>query len=275
MTFQHLLVSQQGGIVTARLNRIAERNALNPVLMAELTEFARAHRTRPDIRAIVLAGGPEFFSAGADLAAFFSAGADLGASAVARSGEPLPLLELREMVMVGPDMCRAWEEIEAVTIMAIEGFCVGGACALSLCCDFRIMGAGGMMRLPEVPLGMNMSWRSLPRLTTLVGPARAKRFTFFGEAADARTLFEWGMVDEVVEAGGADAAALRWAERVAQLPPLPVRMAKEAINATANANHHSSSFMDRDQFLLTCGTADLREGMQAFFEKRKPRFEGK
>jgi enoyl-CoA hydratase/carnithine racemase len=61
---------------------------------------------------------------------------------------------------------------------------------------------------------------------------------------------------------------------VAALPPLPIRMTKEAINAAANANHHTSTFMDRDQFLLTFGTQDLQEGIQAFFEKRKPDFKG-
>ena len=78
-------------------------------------------------------------------------------------------------------MCQAWEEIEPVTIAAIEGFCVGGGVALAMACDFRIAGAGAMMRLPEVPLGINMSWRSLPRLATIAGPSRAKRFTIFGE----------------------------------------------------------------------------------------------
>ena len=73
------------------------------------------------------------------------------------------------MVMAGPDMCKAWEEIEAVTIVAFEGYCVGGACALALCCDFRICGAKGRMRLPEVALGINMSWR---RRAVLPGPWR-------------------------------------------------------------------------------------------------------
>ncbi len=261
--YAHLQLAQHGGIVVARLHRPEQRNALNPKLIAELTDFARAHRTRSDLRAVVLAGAPDFFSAGADLD-----------SAGASAAEPPTLLQLRELITAGPDMCQAWEDIEVPTIVAVEGWCVGGACALALACDFRICGAGGRMRLPEVPLGINMSWRSLPRLTTLVGPARAKRFTMFGEFADAQTMLDWGMVDAVVEAGGAEAAAMEWARRLEALPPLPIRMTKEAINATANANHHATSYMDRDQFLLTFLSSDFREGTQAFFDKRKPDFKG-
>lgn len=96
----------------------------------------------------------------------------------------------------------------------------------------------------------------------------------FGDATPAKTLLDWGLADDVVPDGTVDAAALRWAERVSALPPLPVRMTKEAINAAANAQAHATSYMDRDQFLLTLGTADLKEGLSAFFEKRPPRFEG-
>lgn len=156
--YELLQVSENAGVVTVRLHRPDARNALSRQLMGELTDFARATRTRADVRAVVLLGGRQFFSAGADLGEAMANG----------NGQP-SLLELREAVMIGPDMCRAWEEIEAVTIMGIEGYCVGGACALALHCDFRIMGEAGMMRLPEVPLGMNMSWRSLPRLTALIG----------------------------------------------------------------------------------------------------------
>jgi enoyl-CoA hydratase len=262
--YEYLQVTENNGVVLVRLNRPAERNALNRKLMRELTDFARAYRTRPDVRAIVLAGTSTFFSAGADLSE------SRGGEGSARGS----ILEVREAILIGPDMCKAWEEIEPVTIVAIDGYCVGGACALCLCCDFRIMGEGGMMRLPEVPLGMNMSWRSLPRLATLVGPARAKRFTIFGDATDAKTLHEWGMVDDIAPAGEAEATALTWARRISELPPLPVRMSKEAINAAANAHHHASSFMDRDQFLLTLNSKDLQEGISSFFEKRKPQFEG-
>lgn len=258
----HVDVTRDGPVVTVTLNRPAERNALNTNLMRSLTEIAEALRRRSDVLAVILAGGGRNFSAGADLA-------DVGA----RTRAPT-LLEMRERVALGPDMCRAWEDVEAVTIAAIEGYCIGGGCALALACDFRIMGEGAYMRLPEVPLGINMSWRSIPRIAGLAGASRAKRFVIFGEAADADTCLSWGMADEVAKTGEALKIARDWARKVAALPPLPVRMTKEAVNAAVGALHAATSYIDRDQYLLTARSADFREGTSAFFEKRSGDFKG-
>jgi enoyl-CoA hydratase len=268
--YKHLTVDEADGIVTVQLNREPERNALNGRLMKELTEFAQAYRTKSSVRAIILRGSNKFFSAGADLGSVDTDQAGEGSEPVKPN-----LMEMREAILAGPDMCKAWEELEPVTIAAIEGYCVGGAAALVLCCDFRIVGESAMMRLPEVPLGINMSWRTLPRLVAVAGPSRAKRFTIFGEATEAETLLRWGMADEKVADGEAFNEAQRWAQRLAALPPLPVRMTKESVNATANALNHATTFMDRDQYLLTFMSEDFKEGVTAFFEKRTPKFEGK
>ncbi|MDE2487375.1 MAG: enoyl-CoA hydratase/isomerase family protein [Alphaproteobacteria bacterium] len=255
-------VERSGPIVEVALHRPEARNALDNALMEELTEVARLLRLRSDVLAVILTGSPTYFSAGADLK-----------SAGERNARPT-LIETREAIMRGPDLCQAWAEIEPVTVAAIEGYCIGGGCALAVVCDFRVMGRDAYMRLPEVPLGMNMSWRTLPRLVALAGPARAKRFVMFGEAADAAVCLDWGLCDELVEDGQALAAARRWADKVAALPPLPVRMTKEAISAIASAGAHAAIYMDRDQFLLTSRSADYREGVRAFLEKREPRFSG-
>lgn len=255
-------VERRGHVVEVALDRTEARNALNGDLMAELTDVAALLRLRTDVRAVILTGNDSYFSAGADLSA-----------SQQRLAQP-SLIESRRAVMAGPDMCRAWSEIEAVTIAAVEGYCIGGGAALVISCDFRVMGEGAYLRLPEVPLGMNMSWRSIPKIAALVGPSRAKQFVMFGEAVDTAKCLEWGFADEGAEKGGALAAARRWADKVAALPPLPIRMTKEAVNAVTEATAHASIYMDRDQYLLATSSADFREGIAAFREKRLGKFTG-
>lgn len=259
-SLDHVKIEQDGDILTIRISREEARNALNLKLLRELTEVARAYKTTPSINTIIVTGTPEYFSAGADLSE--------------RNGSNPTLLERREIVMAGPDMCKAWAEIEPVTIAAIEGYCIGGAVSLATSCDFRIMGDGSYMRLPEVPLGINMSWRTLPRLTALMGPSRAKQFVMFGQKLEASWAAEWGLADDVSDKGDAYNVARAWAQKVSSLPPLPVRMTKEAIDAAAHMNDPTPTFMDRDQYLLTAQSNDFKEGVSAFFEKRDPDFKG-
>ncbi|MBY8822792.1 enoyl-CoA hydratase/isomerase family protein [Sphingomonas colocasiae] len=254
------LEEHAAGIHIVRIDRPQKRNALDPATIAALTTIARDLGARADIRAVILSGGDTIFSCGIDLAT----------PAVA---EDATLIERRQALRAGPDLCRAWEEIEAITICAIDGYCIGGAFALALACDFRIMGADATLRLPEIALGMNMSWQTLPRLTALVGPARAKRITVFGDAVAATQALDWGLADAGADRGGALDLALRWAERIAALPPMPVRMTKEAVNRTSGALHAAVNHMDRDQFLLTTLSHDFEEGVAAFLGKRTPRFD--
>ncbi len=258
-----LSVTAKSGMAIVRLNRPERRNALSLEMMRELTSCARELKSRTDIHAVILLGTDDYFSAGADL------------DDPERADEDgLTLLERRQRVLAGPDMCDGWEALEQVTICAIEGYCIGGAVALALACDFRIAGEGASFRLPEVALGINMSWHTLPRLVALVGPARAKKFSIFCEDLPASEAALWGMVDEVAAKGGAFASAETWAAKVLKLPPVPVRMSKEAINRAALAQAQSAIYMDRDQFLLTSGANDFKEGVKAFLEKRDPDFKG-
>lgn len=250
-----------GAVSEVRLARPAARNALSRALMGQLIEAAAFFRASTEVQVVILTGAETYFSAGADLA-----DPDRAASATR--------LEARQRVRIGPDMCAAWEALEQVTIAAIEGYCIGGAAALAVSLDFRIAGAGAYLRLPEIALGMNMSWGALPRITALVGPARAKRFAILCEPVGADEALAWGMIDEKTETGGALAAARAWAAKIAALPPLPVRMTKEAINAHAGALFRAASAMDRDQWMLTSESADFREGAAAFLQKRAPKFRG-
>jgi enoyl-CoA hydratase/carnithine racemase len=258
-----LEMSADGAVAMVRLKRPAARNAFSLALMRQLIEVAALLHASTDIQAVIVTGGEHYFSAGADLA-----------DPERAADQPATRLERRHAARLGPDLCAAWERLEQVTIAALEGYCIGGGAALAVALDFRIAGQSAYLRLPEIALGMNMSWGALPRITALVGPSRAKQFAILCEPCPAEVALQWGMVDEVVADGQALRRAREWADKVVALPPAPVRMTKEAINAQAGALYRATSSMDRDQWLLTSESNDFAEGARAFAEKRKPRFRG-
>lgn len=213
---------------------------------------------------MILAGGKSF-SAGADMK-----GAGNSSPAVTN------LAELRRQFRIGPRLTRAWYEMDQVTIAAIEGFCIGGGVALAVALAFRIMARDAHIRVPEVALGMNMSWQTIPRTLQLIGPARTKQAIILADQRISATeAYGWGLVEQVTEPGASFQAAMELAEKVAAQAPVPVAMTKQTVNRVAGALDDLASHMDLDQLILTCMTEDHKEGNAAFREKRKPRFKGR
>jgi enoyl-CoA hydratase len=260
---EHVTIARDGAVATVTMDRGDGRNALSRQLILEMTEAARSFADDLTTQAVIVTGKGGF-----------TAGADLKDPAMDRRRAD-GLLERRHMVRIGPELCEAWERVEQVTICAIEKYCIGGGAALAAACDFRIVGKGAHFRLPEIPLGMNMSWHAVPRLVSLIGPSRAKQFVIFGEKVEAAQALAWGLADEVVEDGETLTAAQRWAAKIAALPPNAVRMSKVSVNAAANALHRATTFMDADQYALATTSEDYKEAIKAFLEKRDPKFTGR
>jgi len=237
-------------------------NPMSRAAMNALLETAQGLECDPHISAIILTGPPGLFTYGFDLG----------------EGAPpaeLGLAERREILAMGPRMCAAWERLEPLTVLATEGWCVGGGVALAAAFDLRVTDTTGGFYVPEVERGMNMSWGSVPRLVNLVGPSRTKRLVMLAEKVDGPTAAAWGLVDECVPAGQSMQRAMEFAQRAVQMPPVPLRMCKAGINAYANALAASSSALDRDQYLLAQMSEDYQEGIRSFLEKRPPVYRGR
>ena len=250
-------------IATVRFDRRTKANALSVEAIRQITEAGRSFHARPDISAVILIGGAQNFTLGADLKDPASAGL---------RGQGLA--QRRVSLRAGPAMCEAWEMVDALTIMAIEGWCVGGGAALATACDLRVMGRSAHLYIPEVARGMNMSWGSIPRLTALVGPARAKRLAALCEKIDAATAEAWGLADAVAHDGEALNAAMAFARRAAALPPTALKLVKHDVNAAALALSRVTARTDLEAFALLEQSEDFKEGVASFLEGRDPDFTG-
>jgi enoyl-CoA hydratase len=251
-----LTLQRENGIATVTLARENPRNPLSHAIMSGLRDVARWLKTDIETHAVIVTGDP-----------VFSAGADLKDPDMRT--DHMPRLQQRQALLLGPDMCAAWEALEQVTICAIEGYCLGGGMALAVACDWRVCAEDAQLRLPEIPLGINMSWQANPRITALIGPSRAKQVIILGENIPATQAENWGLVDFVTGKGESLAKAQELAAKVVALPPLPVRMSKQAVNAHAYALNYASSFMDREQYALLTGSEENKDAIKAFINKSK------
>ncbi|MEZ5558662.1 MAG: enoyl-CoA hydratase/isomerase family protein [Pseudomonadales bacterium] len=252
MSYRNVRIDKQGNVALVTFDRGGSLNAFNQETILELTDVARAFQDDLETQAVVLAGTPDAFSAGIDLKD-------------AATWEALDSdVALRERFYRGVRLCQAWEDMPQVTIAAMEKLAVGAGCAIALACDWRVLASDAYLYVPEVKIGLNLQWGALPRLITLVGPARAKRIVLLCEKMAADQALDWGLVDEVAEPGQASERALALARTAASMPAATTRMVKQAINATANALHRASAFADADQSALTRTYRDAVAARAAF-----------
>jgi enoyl-CoA hydratase len=255
----------EGRIAVVRFDRGDGINALSPEAMRQLTSAARSFEDDGDTSVVVLTGGPKAFSAGFDLK-----------DPEGRLRKSMDIGSLRRHLKIGPRLARAWQDMEQITIAAIEGFCIGGGIALAVALDFRVMSRAAHIRIPEIGLGMNMSWQSVPRLLHLMGPARTKQAVILADQRiSAEEAHTWRLVEEVAEPGTAFDTAMALAAKFASQPPISAAMTKLTINRLTHALDDLTSHMDIDQFALATLTEDHKKGVAAFLERRKPRFRGR
>jgi enoyl-CoA hydratase/carnithine racemase len=239
----------EGGVGTIRLER-PPMNAISRAVQEELRTVAAEAGRRPDVRAVVVWGGPKVFAAGADVKEM--AGWSY-AEAVANAG-PLQ------------SSLTAVAEIPKPTVAAITGYALGGGLELALCCDFRVSADDARLGQPEVLLGVIPGAGGTQRLSRLVGPARAKDIVFTGRFVGAEEALAIGLVDRVVPAAEVYDTARGLVERYAAGPALAIRSAKEAIDRGLEVDLETGLAIERQLFAALFATDDMRAGMASFVE---------
>lgn len=252
----NILLTIEGPLAVVTVNRPDKRNALDLPTVEEfhgaLAELANA---RCSVFIVTGAGDKSFV-----------AGADINAIKARRRNDALAGINSRLMSAI--------EGHDAVAIAAVNGYAMGGGCELALSCDLRIASENAVFGLPEPTLGIIPAAGGTQRLPRVVGLGRAKEMILTGAKWDARRALEFGLVSEVVPAAELMTAARAMASRVLALGPLAIRLAKQALNASANMPLQAGLAFESMIQAVTYESKDKLEGASAFLEKRPPSFTG-
>jgi len=226
MSWRSLSVERDGPVLRVWLNRPASRNALDTAALEEVAALFSGISTDFETRVVVLGGRGEAFCAGADRKNP-PAAARLAASSGATERER------RHASQIGLRAARAIEEADVPTIARLHGYAIGGGVVLAAACDFRIAAEGTWLQVPEVDLGIPLTWGGTSRLVHELGAARARELILLCERVDAATAERWGLVHRVVPTQRLDATVDDWARRLAQKPELAVHMTKTQLRGYA------------------------------------------
>ena len=248
---------ETSGVSVITLNRPEHLNALNEEMLDELSRLTTTIAQDPDLGAVIITGGDKCFAAGADIAQ------------VSRLDSPVAAHEFvskAHMVMDGI------EGIEKPVIAAVNGIAFGGGCELALACDIRLASETASFALPEIKIGVIPGGGGTQRLPRLIGPGRAKEMLFSGDTIDAQEAYRIGLVNRVFPAESLLEEARKMASKLAGRPRVALRMNKAAVSAGMSMDLHSALAHEARCFELLFSTEDLKEGMNAFLEKRRPVF---
>jgi enoyl-CoA hydratase/3-hydroxyacyl-CoA dehydrogenase len=242
------------------LSREARMNTINPDMLDELSEAIDMFTHDDDVRAILITGkGDRAFSAGADV------------TSMASSADPLDAIELSKH---GQSTFGKLEETELPVLAAIDGFALGGGFELAMCADMRLASERSELGLPEHNLGLLPGWGGTQRLQRLVGQSRAKEIILTAERFDAETMYDYNVVNEVVENDEFEERAHELAAELAGGPPISRRLTKRAMHAGWESEDAGLE-LESQAFGHLISTDDLMEGITAFMGDGEPEFEGK
>ncbi len=257
MVYEHILVESEPPVGIVRLNRPKVLNALSFGVLKELVEAFEAFDKDERIKATVLTGNDDAFSAGTDIKELSEA-------------TPVDLIQRNQFAL--------WDRLKKTAkpmIGAVSGYALGGGCELAMNCDIIIASETAKFGQPEINIGIMPGAGGTQRLTRTIGKFRAMEMILTGQPITAREAEEHGLVNRVVPIEAYFEEAKKLAMQIAQKGPVAVRLAKEAILKAFDTPLEEGLQFERRNFYLLFSTEDMKEGMTAFTEKRPPHFKGR
>ena len=241
------------GVVVCTFNRPSVRNALNLEMVGEIRSLLQSLATDDDARALVFAGSDRVFVSGADIAELRDRG------------------KREALAFINNGLFREIEDCPIPTIAAIRGWALGGGCELAAACDLRVVGKGAHFGQPEVTLGILPGAGATYRLPRLIGMGHARDLVLTGRIVDAEEAASMGLVNRLVEDDEVVDAAIALAREVAANSKLAVRLAKMALNSSAESSDRAGLFFEATAQAVTFEDPEKHERMTRFLEKRKKR----
>lgn len=257
MAYKNIINETDGKIGIVKINRPDVLNAVNVETILEIEKAVKEFNDNKDILVIIITGEGKSFVSGSD---------------ISRLAE-MDSLKAREYSRIGQRVLSYIENIEKPVIAAVNGYALGSGCELAMACDIRIASEKAKFGQPEVKLGLIPGHAGTQRLARLVGVGKAKELIFTGDLIDAQEAMRIGLVNKVVALDKIIEEAKNVAHKIIDVGSTAVRLAKTVINRGIDANLTTASSYEMEAFSILFSTDEAKEGMKAFLEKRKPKWD--
>jgi enoyl-CoA hydratase len=241
------------------LDNAAKMNVVGDEFLQELDALQKEILKMEGLRALAIVANGENFSAGIDLKFLHNVNSE----------------KIKSSLTWLQSLYSFWQTLAIPVVIGVQGFCYGSAVELMLGCDIRVASDTAKLSIPEVKFGLSPDMGGTVRLTKLVGTGQAKRLIMTCEEISAQEALNIGLVEKVVPADQLRDYTIGLAKRMSYFPPSSIAFAKKGINLAEESSVAAGLLFEQAQSTYCCGTEDLKEAISAFFEKRKPKFQGK